>query len=65
MAKEDAAARVELRGRCAEDVLFFLNVFGWVYEPRESEGAVLPMVTWALASRRQVTASLSSMARAG
>lgn len=32
---------------CAEDTLFFINVFCWAHEPRNPEGRkVLPFITW-------------------
>lgn len=39
-----------LRQMCAEDILFFINTFAWIYEPRASfynnSSTVLPFLTW-------------------
>ena len=42
---EDKEYRSAMRQACQEDVLFFLSVFCWIYEPRDrfdSEGRLLP-----------------------
>ena len=38
-------AAVAIRKACAEDILFFVNVFAWTYDPRLKEGRV-PFVTY-------------------
>ena len=44
-ALEDPAAREELWIACSRDLLFYVNVFGWTYDPRKSNG-VLPFITY-------------------
>lgn len=43
----DVAMRRDLMALCAEDILFWVNVFGWTFNPKESAGrSILPMVTY-------------------
>lgn len=49
MAKDDAGAARELKGMCAEDLLFYVNTFCWVYEPRppgKNDPRRLPFITY-------------------
>jgi len=44
-ALQDPDAREELWIACSRDLLFYVNVFGWTYDPRKSNG-VLPFITY-------------------
>ena len=41
----DDRAREELWIACSRDLLFYINVFCWTYDPRKSKG-VLPFITY-------------------
>jgi hypothetical protein len=45
MAASDAGAAGQIRQMCAEDLLFYVNTFGWTYDPR-AEVSVTPFVTY-------------------
>jgi len=45
LAIKDPDAREELWMACSRDLLFYINVFGWTYDPRKSSG-VLPFITY-------------------
>jgi len=47
-AADDTDLQAELRQMCAEDVLFFINTFLFIVEPREGERqtGILPFNTW-------------------
>lgn len=52
-AVEDPAFRAAMMQACKQDVLFWLNAFCWLYEPRVMRGAdgkklpqVIPFITW-------------------
>lgn len=47
-AATDPQLRAHLRKDCAEDLLFWLNVFGWTYNPRpKGRGKLkIPFITW-------------------
>ncbi len=45
MAMKSASARVLLRRMCAEDILFYFNVFNFTYDPRQKI-RVLPFITY-------------------
>ena len=45
LAIRDPDAREELWIACSRDLLFYINVFGWTYDPRKSNG-VLPFITY-------------------
>jgi len=44
LAMNDKVAQADLWKRCSRDLLFFVNTFAWVYEPRIP--AVLPCITY-------------------
>lgn len=46
MASADAGAARQIKQMCAEDLLFYVNAFGWTYDPR-SDVAVTPFITYA------------------
>ena len=46
MAAEDLAKANELRKMCSEDLLFYVNVFCWTYDPRETVSPILPFITY-------------------
>lgn len=43
------SARVDVKEKCRDDVLFYINTFGWTYRPKATgtEARVVPFVTWA------------------
>lgn len=41
----DPSVAAQIKTMCAEDLLFYVNVFGWTYDPR-SERKVLPFITY-------------------
>jgi hypothetical protein len=41
----DSSKAKELRRMCSEDLLFYINVFCWTYDPRQ-ENPVLPFITY-------------------
>jgi len=44
---DDEEFQAELLGACSEDLLFFVNVFLWTYNPKEHPTCpVIPFVTW-------------------
>ena len=45
LAAKDDRAREELWIACSRDLLFYINVFCWTYDPRKSKG-VLPFITY-------------------
>jgi hypothetical protein len=47
LAYADHALAEELWYACKRDLIFFINTFGWILEPRRTDGPkVLPFVTW-------------------
>lgn len=44
IAQADPGARLTFRRMCAEDILFYVNVFCWIFEPRDA--AELPFITY-------------------
>ncbi len=42
---QDAAFAESLRAMCSEDLLFFVNTFGWTYDPRKTP-PVIPFLTY-------------------
>lgn len=54
---QDAAAalrRAQFRAACAEDLLFYVNVFGWTYDPREPRSKT-PFITYGFQDEAMVT----------
>ena len=47
---EDPEFREAIRQICKEDPLFYINVFGWTYDPRE-KNPVLPFITYGFQDR--------------
>jgi len=47
--RSDRALRSALWSACSRDILFFCNLFGWIFEPREA--ARLPFITWGFQDR--------------
>jgi hypothetical protein len=45
-AKDDRPLQAELKQMCKEDMLFWVNAFGWTYDPR-NQPTIIPMVTYA------------------
>lgn len=45
-AASDRGLRAACRELCKEDLLFFINVFLWVYDPRNLKCSLLPFVTY-------------------
>jgi hypothetical protein len=45
MAMSTPEVREELWIACSRDLLFYVNTFGWTYDPRKSKG-VLPFITY-------------------
>jgi len=47
MAGTDPAAAAQFKTMCAEDLLFYINTFGWTYDPRpEAITPVMPFITY-------------------
>lgn len=48
MCQNDKLARKQITAMCAEDILFYTNTFGWVYEPRsiDMQNRELPFITY-------------------
>ena len=42
----DRAAAREIRAQCADDPVFWVNGFGWTFDPRKTERPDLPFVTY-------------------
>ncbi|MBQ2628934.1 MAG: hypothetical protein IJG13_04580 [Kiritimatiellae bacterium] len=42
----DPSAAREIRAQCAKDILFWVNGFGYTYDPRQTAEPVLPFVTY-------------------
>ena len=42
----DPAAAREIRAQCADDPLFWVNGFGWTFDPRKTDRPDLPFVTY-------------------
>jgi hypothetical protein len=49
--REDNAVAASLRAQCATDLLFFINLFGYTYNPRKCGQEVLPFITWPFQDR--------------
>jgi hypothetical protein len=45
-ASEDYEAQRELWIACSRDILFYINVFGYTYNPKRPGTPYLPMITW-------------------
>lgn len=45
MCGNDAGAARQVKQMCAEDILFYTNVFGWTYDPRQ-QVRKLPFITY-------------------
>jgi hypothetical protein len=41
-----ASLHPELAGQCRNDILFWINIFGYQYDPRRAKGKVGPFCTW-------------------
>ncbi len=47
MAGADPSAAAQIRTMCSEDLLFYLNTFGWTYSPKDNPGhPVTPFITY-------------------
>lgn len=44
-AQDDPVLQALLKKKCEEDILFFINTFGWTYDPRQ-EPSDLPFITY-------------------
>lgn len=45
-AEDDRKFQHGLRVMCQHDILFYVNAFGWTYDPREDDCKELPFITW-------------------
>lgn len=45
LGSNDPSAAADIRKMCARDILFFVNSFGWTYDPRRKPSRI-PFITW-------------------